>query len=504
MSQKGYVEIYDLVKPLERSKIFSILTELQSKNLTKLERNEVEFYLQLYKFDDLNSTFKNPNFSYFKHQEKFGAPVVAYIDKDFRLIGDPQIEITKNMSTKNSTLTSTGFQLMGYAGKRVGFAIDYRDVNETGAFDSVRLDNNLPGINRKQSTQKNLLNYSQFNATINYKLNKGMVSVGQDQNIIGYGKMGDVVLSNKAPSYPFVKLLYAPTPWIQFNYMHAWLQSSILDSSQFYSLGNTVYGGKRQEYIPKFLATHFIELKLMKGLVINLGESIVYTDKLELPYLVPISFFKAYDNSKSGNNISAGANGQIFMGVSSKNQLPKTHLYGQLFIDEIRVGSIFNETSSRNQWAYQLGASITDIIIPGLTLNAEYTRVKPFVYRNFIPAQNYTNSTYSLGDWMGANADRTYLSAFYKPNAKTGIKAFYMYSFKGSEGTVEQQYFAEPQPSFGFDPQYKLNQMGMEGYYQLYNNFQFKFSIINTAQTPYLKASKAFTVSSIGFCWSAF
>ena len=79
-----------------------------------------------------------------------------------------------------------------------------------------------------------------------------------------------------------------------------------------------------------------------------------------------------------------------------------------------------------------------------------------------------------------------------------------MYSFKGSEGTVEQQYFAEPQPSFGFDPQYKLNQMGMEGYYQLYNNFQFKFSIINTAKTPYLKASKAFTVSSIGFCWSAF
>ncbi len=505
MAQKGNIEIFDLVKPLERSKVYSLLTQLQSQQkLSSLEKKEVEFYIQLYTFDDLQSTVTAPGFSYPGHLPKYGAPVFAYVDKDFRVMADPQIEITKSVYDKKSTLLSSGFQLMGYAGKRLGFAIDYRDVNETGAYDSLRQDNILPGINRKQTTSNNLLNYAQFNATLHYKLNKGMVSVGQDQHVIGYGKMGDIVLSNKAPSYPFVKLMYEPTRWLQFNYMHAWLQSGVLDSTQTYSLGNTVYGGKRQQYIPKFLATHFVQIKIMKGLVVNAGESIVYTDKLELPYLIPISFFKAFDNSKFGDNISSGANGQIFMGFSSRNQLPKTHLYGQVFIDEIRVGSIFNESKSRNQWAYQLGASITDVYFPSLTLSAEYTRINPFVYRNFIPAQNYLSANYSLGDWMGANADRLYIGASYKPNVKTGIKAYYVNQFKGGQRSVEYQYFAEPQPSFGIDPLYKNSQMGLEAYYQLYNNVSFKFIHSRTAQLPYLQKGSSYSTTSLGFCWSAF
>ena len=505
MAQKGKIELFDLMKPLERDKIYTLLSQLQSQNnLTTLEKNEISFYIQLYQFDNLNSTIAGQSFSYPTHQPKYGAPVFSYVDKDFRVMADPQLEITKSIYDKKSTLLSSGFQLMGYAGKRVGFQIAYRDINETGNFDSIRIANNLPGINRKQSTSNNLLNYAQLNATISYKLNKGLITVGQDQQVIGYGKMGDIVLSDKSPSYPFFKIKYEPTKWLAFNYLHAWLQSGILDPSKSYALGNTVYGGERLQYIPKFYATHFVELKLMKGLFANAGESIVYTDKLELPYLIPISFFKAFDNSKFGDNISSGANGQLFMGFSSRNQLPNSHLYAQVFIDEIRVSSIFNETKSRNQWAYQLGASVTDVYFPGLTLNAEYTRVNPFVYQNFIPAQNYTNANYALGDWIGANSDRTYLSAFYKPNAKIGLKGFYMYSAKGWGGSVEQQYFAEPQPKFGFAPQYKLIQMGVEGYYQLYNNIQFKFSHVNMAQRPYLQVSKANTITSIGFCWSSF
>jgi hypothetical protein len=94
-------------------------------------------------------------------------------------------------------------------------------------------------------------------------------------------------------------------------------------------------------------------------------------------------------------------------------------LYAQLFIDEIRVSSIFSTSNSRNQIAYQLGGSVTDVGVPYLTLTAEINKVYPFVYRNFLPAQNYSNSNYPLGDWMGSNADRFEFIANHHPEGQT-------------------------------------------------------------------------------------
>ena len=510
MAQKGNIVFNNFMKPVDRTQVYHLLEQLQTNpNLLAIEKQEVSFYISLYKFDyiNLNSASAKeiqPNFSYLNKNVQYQPHAFVYTDKDFRVMADPVIEFTKQTYSKHSSISSTGFQIMGYAGKRIGFQFSVRDVNEKGDYDSTRIENNLPGFNRKPTTSNNLLNYSQMNATISYRLNKGMITAGQDKNVMGFGQMGNITLSDKAPSYPFVRLQYQPTSWIKFNYMHAWLQSGVLDSTKSYRLGNTVYGGKRLIYVPKFMATHFIELMPMKGLSFNIGESIVYTDNIELPFIIPISFFKAYDNSRFGDNISSGANGQIFMGFSSRNQLPKTHLYGQLFIDEIRVESIFNQSKSRNQWGYQLGASVTDFYLPTMTLTAEITRVNPFVYRNFIPAQNYTSAGFSLGDWMGSNANRIYLAAQYKPKAKLSVKTYYMLMDKGGPGTIQDQYFGSPQLKYGYDPIYKRNELGLEAYYELYNNVQFKFSHINTSYLYRLQKGTSYTVTSLGFIWANF
>lgn len=510
MAQKGNIVFNNFMKPVDRTQVYHLLEKLQTNpNLLAIEKQEVSFYIALYKFDNINlnpvsSKEIQPNFSYLNKNIQYQPHAFVYTDKDFRVMADPVIEFTKQTYSKHSSINSTGFQIMGYAGKRIGFQFSVRDINEKGDYDSTRIENNLPGFNRKPTTSNNLLNYSQMNATISYRLNKGMITAGQDKNVIGFGQMGNIVLSDKAPSYPFVRLQYQPTSWIKFNYMHAWLQSGVLDSTKSYGLGNTVYGGKRLIYVPKFMATHFIELMPMRGLSFNIGESIVYTDNIELPFIIPISFFKAYDNSRFGDNISSGANGQIFMGFSSRNQLPKTHLYGQLFIDEIRAESIFNQSKSRNQWAYQLGASVTDFYLPTMTLTAEFTRVNPFVYRNFIPAQNYTSAGFSLGDWMGSNANRIYLAAQYKPKAKLSVKTYYMLMDKGGPGTIQDQYFGSPQLKYGYDPIYKRTELGLEAYYELYNNVQFKFSHINNAYLYRLQKGTSYTVTSLGFIWANF
>ena len=508
MAQKGAIEFNDLMKPVDRATVFNLLNQLQqNKNLTKIERDELTFYISYYSFDNLEKAYIPKSLTVFKQIKKnlFKEPhILNYSDDNFRLMVDPLAEIGFQGSKKTSQLVSTGFQMMGYAGKRIGFQLSVRDVNETGDYDSLRIDNTLMGFNRKQTINTNLLSYSQFNANLSYRFNKGMITVGQDQNVLGYGKTGNLVLSSKSPSYPYYRFQYNPTKWMSVNYMHAWLQSGVIDSLKSYGTGNSVYGGKRESFIPKFYAIHFVEVRPMKGLSVHLGESIVYTDQLEPAYLMPLTFFKAYDNNKYNDKITTGANGQFFMGISSRNQIPKTHLYAQLFIDEIRVSNIFNSTKSRNQIAYQIGASVTDIGLPYLTLTAELNKVYPFVYRNFLPAQNYSNSNYPLGDWMGSNADRFELIANYHPKPRLNLRAYYRVMAKGGAGSIEQQYFLTPSPIYGFDPQYKTNKFSFESSYELYSNVNILFGYSAYQMKPLLQNPITSDMVNIGLVFSPY
>jgi len=193
-------------------------------------------------------------------------------------------------------------------------------------------------------------------------------------------------------------------------------------------------------------------------------------------FLIPINLFKFYDNNRSNYLIEAGSNGQYFLSLSSKNQIKNTHVYTSLFIDEIKVSSMFNKKESRNQLGYNVGGSITDIFIPYLSLGAEYTRVNPFVYSNLIPAQNYTSYNYSLGDWMGNNFDRATLFAKYTPMAKLKLLGRFQKIRKGGAGTIFQQYEVQPQPAFLFDYVKTRSDLFLEARYEWINNIYFTSS----------------------------
>jgi hypothetical protein len=524
MAQKGKIEFNDFIKPIDRKIIFQKLTELQNqKDLSVIEQKELQFFIAGFVLENptiihigsslTDTSFgKNGNsgpqffsFKKLKTNPTVQQNLITYKENGFGLIVNPMGNLTmQSRNGKINTIQGRGFQLAGYAGKRIGFQLSFMDINEQGRYDSLRLDNELPGFVKKGTTNPKILNYSQMNATLSYRLNKGMITVGQDQQVMGYGRSGNIVLSDKAPAYPFYALNYQPSTWLKFNYMHAWLQSGVLDTRATYDLNNMVYGGVRQQYLPKFFATHSVEIAPIKGLKINLGESIMYSENLQLAYMLPVTFFKAFDNQKFADNILTGSNGQFFFGFSSRNQLPNTHLYGQWMIDEIRLSTAFNSGKSRNQLGYQLGASVTDLFMHYLTFNAEYTRLNPFMYRNFIAAQNYSNANYSLGDWMGSNADRILLSAKYHPKANLSLEAYAFMLRKNGEASIEAQYFAEPQPKFGFNPQYRRTKMGLNAQYELWNNLMVNFSYANTFQKPTIGKGKWFSDLSLGVCWNKF
>lgn len=219
------------------------------------------------------------------------------------------------------------------------------------------------------------------------------------------------------------------------------------------------------------MVSHALQFKLMKGLDLMVGESVIYTDKIQLGYWLPIMFFKAWDQYVSGTNLNAGANTQLFGQISSRNQIKNTHLYGSMLIDEFRPSAIFDPKRSRNQLAFNIGGSITNLpYLPYVTLNVDYTRLNPFVYQNLLPAQEYTNNGYVIGDWMGSNADRRVFEIKYTPIPRLKISMRYEKIRKGAKGNAEQQYFQQPQPEFLFDLQQKQWNTTVRVVYEMVHN----------------------------------
>ena len=459
-AQKGNISLDDLVQPFSRKHIYDKLTQLRDSTgrLSVVEEKELEFYLNEY--TEFDTTL--PDSSGFLKNDEGGRWRFLSVKKDgFVLRADPVIQSSMVVGEgKNIFTWANGLSFWGNAGTNFSFQASFRDITESGdGIDSIRQFNSKPGIVRTISQKGSSLNYTDLRGSMTYSWRNGSLSIGKDQQLWGYGEGGRLILSDKAPASPFIRLDYQPLKWLKFHYSHAWLHSNLIDSAGRYPTGNDVYGGIREAYIPKFLATHSFTFLPARGLSFSIGESMVYSDRPDIGYLIPVMFFKAYDHYSSRYKISTGGNGQFFLQASSRGQLKNTHLYGSLFIDEVRASEIFNSERSRNQIGFQLGGSITDVIVPYLTAGIEYSRINPFVYQNLAPVQNYTSHNYLLGDWIGQNADRVTAFLKYNPMPRLSTRLQVDYIRKGEEGSVHDQYFAQPQPKFldsGFKKQKQL------------------------------------------------
>lgn len=437
MSQKGYIEWFDLISPVTKNNIHNALQVLNKNRdqLNELEQNELSFYLNEY-----NNLRKKLLYKY---------------DSSFSLHIDPIFTGSISSGSKrNFTERSVGISVWGSIGKKFGYQFSFHDINQSGtSFDtsknSVFQESNRGIIALNDPNIKNQLNFTDLRASIMYVFKKGSISVGQDALTWGYGENGHLVLSNKTPYYPYLRLDYQPFAWFKFNYTHAFLQSEIIDSANIYPIPSRVFPASREVFIKKYMASHSIDLRLKKGLHLSFGESIIYNDQLQVGYLLPIMFFKGYDNMINRGIIQAGSNGQFFGQLNTKNLIiKKSQFYTTLFIDEIRMASILNPEKARNQIGFNIGVVKQDFLLQNLIAGAEYTRVNPFVYRNFLPAQNYTSNGYLLGDWIGQNSDKLLFYLKYSPMPR--LKTYFRYQLvrNGPLGTMQDQYFGKPQIRF--------------------------------------------------------
>lgn len=519
-AQKGNIELNDMVRPLLRNQIAAYLQEIKTKvdadpkALNAIERKELDFYIAEFGLGVIEGVKNTGKEQFMKKDPRGRVRFLSMIQPDtareqgignrdqgagnreqsniqaqnpklkthnsqpFQFNIAPVLQGSVQASEGSYNITrATGIQLWASLGKRWGFQAYYRDVFENGeSIDFTRAFSPQPGIVKVTNPTTNSLNYADVRASVHYNWNSGALSIGKEQYVVGYGINGNLINSTKAPSFPYLRLQQNILKWLKFEYTHAVLSSGLVDTPNSYRVDNGgVFGGQRFKMIPKYYVNHSVLMRLTKGLHLQIGESVIYTDKIQPGYFLPLMFFKAWDQYISGNNLNAGANTQIFAQLSSRNQLKNTHFYTTLFIDEISPQVIFNSAKSRNQLGFNVGGSITDIPgLPYVTLNAEYTRINPFVYQNLLPAQFYDNNGYVMGDWMGSNSDRLIGEIKYTPVPRLRLSVRHEMIRKGGTNSIEQQYFAQPQPEFLNNLQFKQNLTTGRAVYEWKQNLYFQ------------------------------
>ncbi len=455
MDLSGNIDMHSEVKPFPRIYIAGKLIQLEKcRNvLSTVDNDELSFYEKEFAIETskLNKETLPEQSAFFRNDINGRFRAFTFTNQEFTYMIDPilgySVEDIKGNFTSH---LQNGARSYGYISDNIGFSLNYRDNTESGTYiDNTKSFTPVPGIVHTGSSAAGAqtLEYDQVNAGITANWKWGSFTFAKDYLNWGSGMNGQIILSSKAPSFPFIRLDVSPVSWFRFTYIHGWLHSQILDST---TLRTTAVPGRNNFLeVPKFIAAHMLTFDLSRKLTVSVGESIIYSDRLEPIYLIPVMFFRVADHYLQDNGSNSGSNAQMFANAYYKIPKLKLQLYGSLFIDELSITGILKNNDSPSAVAYTFGVKAADPFVPNSEAVLEYTRVNPFVYMNSNNAQLYTSRGYQLGEWTGSNADVIYFSytQFFQRGLSGNLSV--RYARKGSPEQPQQQYQL-PYPGFLF------------------------------------------------------
>lgn len=440
---KGRVSLDTEVKPFTRLDVAKNLISLSPayQFFNEIEKDEYNFLVSEYyqEISSLDKTVLRDN------SKRFDA--FSYQDSLFAFRFNPILGYGVN-----SIDGVSGYERWIGAGVSFTYddwfsgAISIRDKGEFGDLvDKEKAYSEKRGAWYKSAPKG--IEYSDVIGSIGVNWSWGSLSLRKDYLQWGQGTFGQVILSDKAPSYPHVYLQLKPVSWLRFTYLHGWLNSLVPDSSQYYySYPGTISQGLSTAYRRKYIAANFLTFTPYDRIDISLGNSAVYSGDLRPEFFIPFMFFKLLDHN-TGRGEVQDANGAMFFDVSVKYP-EKFHFYSSLFVDVTEIRNILKD-DFRNTWsAYTLGVKGIDLLIDNFDATLEYTRINPWVYEHRDAVTTYKHINYNLGHWLGQNADQFRIQLQYKPHHKLLVQGFLEKVRKGGEADIFYAYnYRENEPN---------------------------------------------------------
>lgn len=432
LASEKIITLNTSIQPYSRKTVAMFLNEakVSGSKLNARQKKELDWYLLEYKTDyaENKKTAKNiellrPN----KHTAFSIHPLGFYYGDSMSQLVIKPIWGIQYMANDNGSIYHRWGGAQAYASyKNWGFYASLRDNHESQAISKPLYLTSRTGGNYKG------LDYSEMLGGISYSKDWLTVGLAKDFYTVGTNYSGSNILSDRAPSFAHVKLKLTPWKWFEFNYMHGWLISNVLDSVHSYTQDD---GIRRDVMHKKYIATNMFTLRPWKTLNVSFGNSIIYSDyQLNPAYLIPFMFFKSVDhsnNSTDGVGKNVGQNSSMFFELSFRG-IKHLHLYHVQFIDELKIAR-WSEPDQHNFYSQKTGFLLSNWPAKHLFLTAEYTKTVPTSYQHDINTTTYTSNGYNLGHYMRDNSDVLFFELRYHPIKNIHLTTNYTFERKGED-----------------------------------------------------------------------
>ncbi len=294
------IEINSAIKPYSRSFIAEKLKEasLQPDQLSRRQQKELEFYLKDYRLElEFNTRGMKP-LNIFPKSDHFATALnplgFHYRDSVFTASVRPIWGIDYYTNGNGDAYHRWGgLEAFAYITEHLGGYTSLRDNYESGTLTDPEYFNQFQGAPQKGSPEGGI-EYSEARGGLMASWKWGAIGIVKDHAEWGNNYNGSNILSGRTPSFAQIKLQLTPVRWFEFNYIHGWLVSEVVDSSRSYWDGDRY----RAVFYPKYIAANMFTFRPVKNLAVSIGNSIVYSDmNVHLAYLVPFLFYKSVDHT---------------------------------------------------------------------------------------------------------------------------------------------------------------------------------------------------------------
>ncbi len=430
----NYDKFFTPISETDKEKLLNQLLTKKDK-LSKFERELLDY---LIKSSNFNQSESQTHLKIFSIKDK-SVNLFDYHDDKFNLKANPSFELSYEDIFDRKILTRAwGFYVTGKHENGISFHITFKDhiLNKPEITNQIDFLNKQGRVVTVSKTDRS--EFSDTRGSLLYQNDWLLLGALKENINFGYGENSQLILSNRAPSFPSFLLRLNLTEWLTVYSLHGWLLSGIADSTKSYD--TEVY--KRIVEHEKYFALHSFQIKPFKSLTLNFGETIIYSDRGPyLGYMFPFLFYRSIDHLFGYGSEDSGNNGSFFFDASL-SLLNKLKIYSSIFIDELSITNLLKGNKERNQLAYQFGLKTFDILSERLFTTFEYTRILPWVYSNWIPAQTYTNQKFPLGHYIFQNSDQIFLKLRYYFAPDLSLSLFADYTRNGGFSNVKDQYLS--------------------------------------------------------------
>jgi hypothetical protein len=469
MATKKIIKISDEVLPFSRIYIARKIQEIEyrKEELNDVEKELLIWYMREFSYE-LNIDIRK-RYRLFSYEDSLFQLQVSPI------VGYKLISIGKN----NGTSRMVGMRAFSTIGDNFGINVEFRDSGEFGdivddkkdftsqtGYDAINADAGEDGIE-----------FSDIKGSMNYSWHWGDISFNKDYMLWGHGKFGNLILSDKAASFPFIRFTLYPAEWIRFNYFHGWINSLVIDSAKTLKpVPNSLLQDDKETFIKKYIVANLLTFSVNEWWDFSMGNSFVYSGDFRVEMLIPFMFFKYLDRDSGQGAINDG-NGQFYFDTSIR-YFKDLHLYSTIFFDVTEITKILKGEQNNTWFGFTLGAKTTNLIFNNLDLLLEYTRINPWVYEHRNVTTTYKHLDYVMGHWLGQNADQLRIQLNYQPIRGLKVETYFERLRKGDLLDV---YFAyeddEDEPflygenrkdiTFGLDVSYEfVHELFVLGHYK--------------------------------------